>query len=292
MVFIATALQCEAAPIIRACSLKKLNNDLSWSCYGNDSLCLFITGVGPIAASAAVSAVLSKYECSKDDCLINIGSCCEPEGSGDIGSIYLINKLTDRTTGRSFYPDMLLRSGLAEREIISSPNPVGRTEAKSFTGEAVHKNPLFDMEAAFIYQAAKYYLGPSQISFLKIVSDNGIALDDSPNERQNLALLAKRTEELIEEKTEQIKLYISSISEAADDNKSLPGYEKTDELAADFKCSKVMKDSLLQLQKYAEIAGVDYRTVLAKFYSEERLPVKSKKDGLKLLAELKSRLLK
>ena len=78
--------------------------------FTNDSIRLVITGVGEINAAAAVSNIGGAYGISPDDEILNVG--CGAGFSSDIclGSIFLGNKLTEQMTGRTFYPDMLMKA--------------------------------------------------------------------------------------------------------------------------------------------------------------------------------------
>ena len=78
-----------------------------------------ITGVGEINAAAAVSNIGGAYGISPDDEILNVG--CGAGFSSDIcmGSIFLGNKLTEQMTGRTFYPDMLMKANFRECEIVT-----------------------------------------------------------------------------------------------------------------------------------------------------------------------------
>lgn len=288
MIFIVTALQCEAAPLIKAYRLKKLNNSLKWNTYGDSgNLLLIVTGTGPISAAAAVSALLEKFECTASDILVNIGSCCELSVSATKpGKMYLINKLTDGVTGRDYYPDMLHGSSFAEHAIVSLAKPVVRAEVVDN-----RESMLYDMEAAFIYQAARYYLGPSHIIFLKVVSDNGISQAEAAEAHPDFTELARRIEEYIGARTDNIRTLLYSVADKYSDTERLKEYADRAELFEALKCSQTMENTLNQLLKYADISQIDYRPMLAALYQTGKLPVKCKKDGLAIIQELKALIL-
>lgn len=66
------------------------------------------------------------YPPAEEDLMVNYGSCAaegmlmpgEGEGGGGacvpLGSIIMVNKLTDAESGRTFYPDMVYRHPFAE----------------------------------------------------------------------------------------------------------------------------------------------------------------------------------
>lgn len=322
MILITAALMCEAKPIIAFMNLKRVQDETKWELYGNgEDVALLITGVGPVAAAASVSAVMTKYGFTGRDFILNIGTCCAPEASeDDFGRIYLINKLTDGETGRDFYPDMLIAGKLEENALVSVARPVYRNmpdDEKERTGdgsmnamqESGPKNSLFDMEAAFIYQTAKYYLGPSKMAFLKIVSDNG--LRDS---RNSFAELGKRIENYVGQQEKAIREFIDAVRKACgnsvfeakpsvDKNQPVgnnqqneiirPGKsEMPEKLAADLRATKSMENMLNQLIKYAAAAGTDYCSIVDKMYAEGLLPVSNKKAGMDVLKQLEKAILK
>lgn len=297
MIFIFTALMCEAKPLIRYYNLKKNNERTIWELYENPDcdITLAVTGTGPIAASAAVSSVLTGKNCGEGDFIINIGSCCNRRASdNDIGALYLINKLTDMETGRDFYPDMLIDSELPERSLASSARPAFTEKQSdgrelmtdwSFGGSDIGKAALYDMEGAFIYQTVRYYLGPSRVAFLKLVSDNGIEAGNNM-----FSELAVKIEELMTSRLEAIARFIDEVKHRTQELSDVTAgaYERdiTEKLKNDLRSSVTMENQLRQLIKYAVCAGIDMKVILDKMYQPGFLPVKSKKDGLKALKQL------
>jgi hypothetical protein len=146
---------------------------------------------------------------------------------------------------------------------------------------------LYDMEAAAIYQAASYYVGPHRMQFLKLVSDYGISQQFSPTAIRQL-IKAREPEilaymdwliALAQQETKKMK----SVSE--NDN---PWFER---LCTDLHCSKVMGDELRQQLYYEELSGNRYEEILQGMYAEGLLPCKDKREGKKCLEELKRRFL-
>ena len=135
-------------------------------------------------AAAAVSGAASFFGINSEDAIINVGICA---GDYEPGQVFICNKITEEATGRTFYPDMILRSSLPERELVTVPTAIRKPiheQEPDLTLEAyinVNTNAnkgsrnmaLYDMEAAAIYQAANLYVGPHRMGFIKAVSDNG-----------------------------------------------------------------------------------------------------------------------
>ena len=109
-----------------------------------------------------------------------------------LGSIIMVNKLTDAESGRTFYPDMIYRHPFTEGEVKTSVHvytadegtrdeeqmkmeAAGQTAQNEEAMKAEAAAPtVHDMEAAAFYEAANFYYGPHQMIFLKVVTDHGI----------------------------------------------------------------------------------------------------------------------
>ena len=274
MIYIFSAFYAEAKNIIDHYGLKKEKSPemVRFDVFANESIRLVITGVGEINAAAAVSNIGGAYGISPDDEILNVG--CGAGFSSDIclGSIILGNKLTEQMTGRTFYPDMLMKANLRECEIITAVRVLkeGREQV------------VYDMEAAAIYQAAAFFVGPHRMHFIKLVSDAGERIDQS------------KITELFALQEDKICGYIDRLLSACVDKAPMDDTQSSwnmDRLICDMRCSKVMGDQLAQLIKYCRLSGIDYKAVLDEYYTKGLLPCESKREGKKCLFELKQRLL-
>ena len=171
MIYIFTALYCEAHIFIRKYNLIKNNENIWFQEFYNESsgLRLTITGVGEIAAATAVGSVCSIYKPTQEDLLLNVGICAH---STEKHGIFLCNQIIEKATGKTFYPDMLYRSNFCEGTIVTEMLPWNALNDNPKTKSSAGN--LYDMEAAAIYQAGIHFFGPHQMIFLKIVSDRGI----------------------------------------------------------------------------------------------------------------------
>lgn len=289
MIYIFSAFYAEAKNIIDHYGLKKEKSPetVRFDVFANDSIRLVITGVGEINAAAAVSNIGGAYGISPDDEILNVGCGAGFSNETCLGSIFLGNKLTEQMTGRTFYPDMLMKTNLMECEIVTV------TRVLNEGSDSV----VYDMEAAAVYQAAALFVGPHRMHFIKLVSDAGERIDQS----KITELFALQEEKIcgyidmllsvggnkasIDEKT---KGKNTADSNATDDNKSVCNMDR---LISDMRCSKVMGDQLAQLIKYCRLSGIDYKAVLDEYYTKGMLPCESKREGKKCLFELKQRLL-
>lgn len=274
MIYIFSAFYAEAKNIIDHYGLKKEKSPemVRFDVFANESIRLVITGIGEINAAAAVSNIGGAYGISPDDEILNVG--CGAGFSSDIclGSIFLGNKLTEPMTGRTFYPDMLMKANFRECEIVT----VARVLNEGCD------SVVYDMEAAAVYQAAAFFVGPHRMHFIKLVSDAGERIDQS------------KITELFALQEDKICGYIDRLLSACADKAPMgdtQSFWNMDRLICDMRCSKVMGDQLAQLIKYCRLSGIDYKAVLDEYYTNGLLPCESKREGKKCLFELKQRLL-
>lgn len=164
MIFISTAMYCEASPFISKLHLKKDTYNSKFQIFEKDDIKLIITGTGMISSASALTYMLTKYNASSSDIFVNIGVC----GGSDkislpIGTVFLCNKIINNDNKKSFYPDMLFKHPFKEASLESFSHVV--TEKDNVQGD------LVDMEGAGVFQAASIFLPPHQIMCIKILLD-------------------------------------------------------------------------------------------------------------------------
>lgn len=305
MLHIFTALYCEAHIFIRHFKLVKNQENTFFQEFYNETagIRLTVTGAGEIAAAAAVSSAYTIYRPAPDDFLLNVGICAHPTRKD---GIFLCNQIKEDATGKTFYPDMLYRHSFCEESIITTMLPWnGSKERIKIPTEAVtemtlwHSNNnsasisaetpaenLYDMEAAAIYQAGIRFLGPHQMLFLKIVSDNGAA--------QNVS--GKQVIQLMEKYQDCIFDYIGQLSAITQENKGGQNHPHSDEetllktFCADLHCSKAMRDSMRQYIHYLSLADINYIAMIQDMYEKGLLPCKDKREGKLRFEEFKQRI--
>lgn len=106
MLYLITALYAEAKPMIVHFSLKKNHHYIHSTVYENEQITLLITGVGKLSAAIALTELLTQKPPAKHDIVCNIGiaACAEEE---NVGQLFLCHSITDVSTKRTFYPDLL-----------------------------------------------------------------------------------------------------------------------------------------------------------------------------------------
>lgn len=313
MIHIFTALYPEAKPLIQALSLKKCAAQTHYQQFLSEEgdLCLTITGVGPLQAAAVTASVLTDYDAGAQDQLLSLGTAARLTTCP--ASMYHVNKITEAVTMRDFYPDMVLNTGLPEASLI--------TGAKLYTKqESGYAADLYDMEAAAIYQAASMFLGPHQMNFLRIVTDDGLTQEEMETgmtvrtvtnaasgteskpavgtEASAPRSLAAHVTDCVEQQVDTIvavvdKLRALTATEAAGHQVLTENEQKlVDKLIADAHFSKVMADECAQLIRYAALSELDWQQPIAALYAEGLVPTRDKRAGKIILERhLRARIL-
>ncbi|MBO7564243.1 MAG: hypothetical protein J6T40_05275 [Clostridiales bacterium] len=277
MFFIVCALTAEARPLISALSLRRDDNACPYETYfAEDCSCvLCISGMGPVAASSATTYLLTRFGTKNEtDFLINFGSC-----AGKDPGLHLIHKITDSTTGRDFYPDMLY--DLSSCGLPSSSEKALVTVSK-VVASLEDPNLLYEMEASGIFQAASRFLPPHRMLFLKYVSDQGV---DDPKKITSAML-----QEGAEKQTSTVLSVMKKLEEACKEEPSVDE-DLFLSTALSLRLSETMRYELHQLFEYALTENIDIRPILDDFESQGRLPAGSKKEGKAVLYELRQRLI-
>lgn len=315
MVYVFCAFYGECSGLIKHYNLKKRQTDkyYRFDVFENENqpVRIILTGQGSVMAAAAVSGAASFFGIKAEDAIINVGTCA---GDYEPGQVFICNKITEEATGRTFYPDMILRSSLPERELVTAPVVI-RKSIHEYANKDSHNMVLYDMEAAAIYQAANLYVGPHRMGFVKVVSDNGDIEGLTPDFIKGLMA------EAVDEIASYVDMFVTDAGNWHNDR--LDAFDKlnggknnsiqqqhmehyslnddmcraeestqfTNQLCKDLHCSKVMENQVRQLIKYLSLEGTDYMTYINKLYNEGRLPAHDKKNGKVCLDEIKRELL-
>lgn len=166
MVYIVTALYCEAKPFIKHYNLKKLNPTSKFEVYGNEKISLIISGTGMFKSAVAATHLFSVTPHGSGCITVNAGICGALKPEYEEGEMFIINKVINNSTGKAYYPDMVLRHGLAEGSLETFTSPVLKEAVNSISADFV------DMEAAGFMEAASAFFPSHNIYCLKVVSDH------------------------------------------------------------------------------------------------------------------------
>lgn len=282
MVYVFCAFYGECSGLIKHYNLKKRQTDkyYRFDVFENENqpIRIILTGQGSVMAAAAVSGAASFFGIKAEDAIINVGTCAGDYGPGQV---FICNKITEEATGRTFYPDMILRSGLPEQELVTVPVVIHKP-IHEYVNKDSHNMALYDMEAAAIYQAANLYVGPHRMGFVKVVSDNGDIEGLTPD------FIKKLMAEAVDEIASYVDMFVTDTHDMCRAEEST---QFTNQLCKDLHCSKVMENQVRQLIKYLSLEGTDYMTYINRLYDEGRLPAHDKKNGKVCLDEIKRELL-
>lgn len=221
--------------------------------------------------------------------------------------MYHIHRITDAATKRDFYPDMLLNTDLPEASLITGAKLLtaqdtwaqvdAQRDKKSRQGTLADRLAaplLYDMEAAAVYQAASMFLGPHQMNFMRIVTDQGL----SESEAIAPQALAAHVTACVEQQVDTIvavvdKLRALTAAEAAEHHVLTENERQlVDKLIADAHFSKVMADECVQLIRYAALSQLDWQQPIATLYAEGLVPTRDKRAGKIILERyLRARIL-
>lgn len=138
-------------------------------CSNEEGWLLALTGSGPYKAAAATAALLG--HCPTQDgafLLANFGIAGGHSGQRTLGEGLLLHRVTEESSGRSFYPERGVRAPWSEAPGITVTKPVWGREPQ--TG-ALTPSPLYDMESYGVCSAAEAFLPNSQWLLGRVVSD-------------------------------------------------------------------------------------------------------------------------
>lgn len=183
-IFIFTALECEAKPICQHFGLTKTVDRHPFSIYQGKHTVLVVAGVGKVAMASAVAYTLAIHQGAQQPILLNIGIAGQQ--TAPVGSFFLIDKITDAETGKTFYPQILgeVSTGTCELKSFSTP-------CRDYPIQGV-----VDMEASSFYETALRFSSSEFIHCCKVVSDNLSAPMESINSKGVFTLIEKHTKQI------------------------------------------------------------------------------------------------
>ena len=188
-IFIYTALACEAKPLVNYFNLKKDVMVKPFAVYLSKDICLTVTGLGKSAMAAGVAYTQAMFAEVEPALMLNIGIAGHKDHP--IGSLFLVDKITDADSQRSYYPSLISTLSCATDSIFTLSKPQ----------LAYDQSYLCDMEASAFYETAVRFLSSEYIYCLKVISDN----KSSPAEN----ILAKQVSVLIEKHIPVVNLLLA-----------------------------------------------------------------------------------
>ncbi|SMC33079.1 Nucleoside phosphorylase [Oscillospiraceae bacterium] len=266
MIALFFAMKGEADPYIDALGLKGAGDISGFKIYSDDTYILCVTGMGKVNSACAVTRILSLYE-GKIDIAVNIGTCA----GEDVGRTYIINRICDIDSGRDLYPDMLYKSPFVEISLHTSDR-----YKKDSVFEDDYGPYVYDMEGAAFFISASNFLSPDRILLFKTVSDPG-----DPD-----IVTADYCRSLLEPSVQDITALIGDIVSSFEGDPYLAADTMACKYSEELHCSEYMRNDLNRLIRYALSSGVDIAS-----YIDERLPIRDRIEGKKVLEDVRKMLL-
>lgn len=177
-IFIYAALPCEAKPLVEHFGLKKATTIQPFAVYLNHDICLTVTGLGKSAIAAGVAYSQALFACVEHPVLINIGIAGHKLHA--VGSLFLIDKITDFDSRKSYYPPL----------VFTPPCPTASIQTVSRPQLTYDLQHLCDMEASAFYETAVRFSSGELIHCLKVISDNESSPVENIQPKQVSALIA------------------------------------------------------------------------------------------------------
>ncbi|GIT49248.1 MAG: hypothetical protein Ct9H300mP14_11760 [Gammaproteobacteria bacterium] len=193
MTNLVVALQAEARPIIEALDLvQDRPGPGMFPVYCNGGLSLVVSGIGRAYCAAAVMHLFHRTAQRADQAWLNIGIAGHQQVP--IGSVLLASRITERASGRCWYPPYVLDVGLLRSPLVTVDEPE----------RCYPQCCAYDMEASSFYQIASRCSTGELVQSLKIISDN-------PG--SNLDLTADQISQLL---ADQMSAIESAVGQLAD----------------------------------------------------------------------------
>ncbi len=301
MITFITALYPEAKDLIHKLNLKKQPEETLYQLFEQEQVRLIITGTGMISAAAAVARHFAKYPSLSDsDLVVNIGVAglvtAEPSAqfstqvdlfphaasTAGIGELFLVSKITEQATGRTFYPDLLYRHPFSLLPLLTVPTVC--QEAFSAKEPPCFEETLLDMEASALYQTLLPHVSTNRMLFFKVISD-------IPGQTDTKALAPDK---LLAPHVDSIIAYMEKLHRFLMDTTFVEPLlaakerELSEKIQALLPMTETMSREYDRLLSYAKLANKPLECILAAFAdSIKGTTIRGKKQAMPHLARLR-----
>ncbi|MCE9499450.1 MAG: hypothetical protein K8R21_02960 [Leptospira sp.] len=271
------ALFAEAEPVIRSLYLRKNTKCKEFSIYENGEISLCISGTGKINSAIAVTYSAFLYRAnSEHTAFLNLGVCGSKKTEANIGELFLINKIEDIGSGRTYYPDILTDWKLREKSIHCSDQPFYASDKNTSIS-------LVDMESSGFCRAASLLAPPQDIQLLKIVSDHF--------DSERVQINAKFISALIENRIPELKNFLDVFPFTSDKKQTSLSPDDIDTIRAISENLKLTTTQKIQLVNSVKSFRVRFQTELS-FPPELISRTSSKHESKRVFSELMKHLAK
>lgn len=296
MIYLATALYCEAKPWIEGYHLKKDTSSKGFQIFQNEEFVLILTKTGKVNGAIAVNELFHRYPPTQQDFLINFGIAAASDPAIPLGTGYLCHKITDADTFHTIYPDLLYQHPFQEAALttvsrqVTSSSAIIASEAAITKEQSTHtlksEISLYDMEATGIYTAALLQLQQHQLCFYKIVSDHGLMEQVTPEQISTLLM----------PHIELVKAYADNVIRILK-KEAITSFTEEETSLMEALCQKLylsvtMTYQFKQILYYSKLCGKPLASYLSSQLEQlEEQPCTSKKEGKIQLERIRTELL-
>ena len=158
---ILSALKSESQPFIDYYKLER-DNKFRFPVFRNKDFYLIAVGVGKKLIKHRVKHFYQNVK-KRPIQFINIGFAGGHKANHRLGDVFIINKINDKKTQNSYFPDILYKHSFKEIEIT--------TVQREITDGGEGYKGLVDMESAEIFRVCSKFSPIHDIAFIKVVSD-------------------------------------------------------------------------------------------------------------------------
>ncbi|HHW48064.1 MAG TPA: nucleoside phosphorylase [Clostridiaceae bacterium] len=274
MVLLVTALMAEAVPLIEYFKLKKDMGIHAYAVYRNSDIALIVSGVGKIRSAAALAYLCALYHVTEKDILMNIGFCGSGSRKHPLGTLLLINKITDMDTGKDYYPDVFCGRDFPKESLRCYSRAVREDDVSQGT------DIFCDMESSGFIETAKKFVYAHNIVILKIISDY---LEPHYLNQELLKNYIREHVPMVESIINELKHLNDSTCEFSFTEEEKKAFN---DICRNLHFSSSMENMLLKEMKIAKLKGMEPLNILRPFME---IKACSKAEGKKLFEEIKQR---
>lgn len=262
-IVVANAL--EANPLVELLELEHDPNSMAYKTYENErGISLIVSGMGKAAAASATAHLAASQATANKSpaAWLNLGIAGHQ--TVEIGTGLLAHKITERASGASYYPPLLL-DGFDTSDIITVDEPeLHYPDAAAY-----------EMEAFGFYRAATRIITSELVQVYKIVSDN----PSNPSSGIDLNLVSGW---IIGQAEQILKLTTAMIELATEYNDIYRMPVEFDELRNKAKLSATQVSQLRRLcQRYHALGYVaQLRSIAEQSYSSAKQLIGDLESGL------------
>ena len=159
MLHIICALKPEARPLLDYFAMQSLADRVPIYQNPDSQITLTISGIGKPAAAAAVTRTRDHFKAGRSHAWLNLGIA--GHASLPLGQAVIIKKITDATSGQTWFPSCVFTTTLPAHDLLTLEQPGSE-----------YRRELFDMECAGFFQAATGFATLELVQAVKIISDN------------------------------------------------------------------------------------------------------------------------